>query len=65
MSRGCERVSVGSQKSPVVSSEGGGDVMLYLCNTDGGVGDSCTVTAVRDCALHSSVNLNKGTKSNT
>lgn len=55
----CDNVSIRGQQSPVVSSLSRGDVVIYLCHTNSGIGDSCTIHTVRDCALHSSVDLNQ------
>lgn len=59
MSRGCDRVRAGGQQSPVVSSTGCGDIVVYLCHTNGGIGNSCSITTVRDCALDSCVDLKR------
>lgn len=59
MGGSCDKVSAWGQQSPVVSSMSCGDVVIYLCHTNGGIGNSCTIPAVKNCALYSSVDLKR------
>ncbi len=59
MGGGSDRVSPRDQQSPVVSSTSRGDVVVYPLHTYGGIGNSCTIPNVRDCALHSIMDLQR------
>lgn len=57
MGRSSDGVSSRCQQSPVVSSMGCADLVVYLFHSNGSIGNSCTITDVRDCAFYSSVDL--------
>ena len=59
MGGGSDRVGPGDQQSPVVSSASRGDVVVDLVHADGGIGNSCAIPNVRDCALYSTVDLQR------
>lgn len=59
MGRGSDGVSPRDQQPPVVSSMSCGDVVVYTLHTNGGIGNSCTIPAVRDSAFYSMVDLQR------
>lgn len=59
MGKGSDRVGARNQQSPVVSSMSCSDVVVYRLHTNGGIGNSCTITYVRDSAFYASVYLKK------
>lgn len=57
MGRGSDGIGPRDQEPPVVSSVGCGDVVVYVLHLNGGIGNPCTVPYVRDCAFHTTVDL--------